>query len=222
MVLQAQSRAGQPYREQMASHQKKTARQKPRTALAAEPCCPAASPRLRVHRAVHPALAARAPGTAPVRHRGGFCFFFSLTREIFRPDRENLGQFMLVKPGRSWQGRISAWQLRARVWHTGSEAPGYSSLPDSLHLRRCLRVLSSALRSGMPVSSSLSQAKDHQLAAYRVPKCPLLLRGSGRGWQGLAGELGSGSEPVPAAWSWCCEAGRGKAFLLCVLNLFSP
>lgn len=60
----------------------------------------------------------------------------------------------------------------------------------SLHLRRCLRVLISALRSGILVPTPLSQAKDGQLTVHQVPK--------------YACSCGSGGSPQHPA----CDSGR--------------
>lgn len=95
----------------------------------------------------------------------------------------------------SRQGRISAQQLRARARHMGSKALGRRSLPGSLHLRRCLPVLSSALWSGILVPSPLSQAKDRQLAVHPVPK--------------YSCSCGSGAGPRPPLWQWRVRGWRG-------------
>lgn len=59
------------------------------------------------------------------------------------------------------------------VWHMENKAPRHSFLPDPLHLRKCLCVLSSALWSGMLIPSPFSQASDFQLAVQQEPQALL-------------------------------------------------
>lgn len=56
------------------------------------------------------------------------------------------------------------------MWPMENKAPWHSFLPDPLHLRKGLCVLSSALWSGILVPSPFSQAKNCQLTVQQEPQ----------------------------------------------------